>query len=133
MSMRNPQQIYQQNAVTTATPAELTLMLYNGAIRFVRQSKQALEHKELEKAHQANVRAQDIINELMVTLNMDVDLSKQLLQLYDYLRNRLIEANVQKDGEILNEVEEFLIQFKVTWEQAMKLAKHPTASASSEK
>jgi len=121
--MNNAAQAYQTNSVTTATPAELTLMLYNGAIKFAKQSKTAMQQKQLDKAHEYNIRVQDIINELIITLNRDIPISEQFLVMYDYLLSRLITANIQKDPEILGEVEDFLVQFRDTWKEAMALAK----------
>jgi flagellar protein FliS len=121
--MQNAAQLYQNNQVTTATPGELTLMLYNGAIKFVKQAKQAIQENQLDKAHAYNIRAQDIVNELIITLNQDVPISKQLLSLYDYLLHRLITANLKKDTAILDEVEDMFVQFRDTWKQAMILAK----------
>jgi len=121
--MQNAAQRYQNNQVTTATPGELTLMLYNGAIKFVKQAKLAIQEQRLDKAHEYNLRAQDIVNELIITLNHDVPISKQLLSLYDYLLHRLITANLKKDSAILDEVEEMFVQFRDTWKQAMVLAK----------
>jgi flagellar protein FliS len=121
--MQNAAQAYQTNSVTTATPAELTLMLYNGAIKFVKQAKTAVLQKQFDKAHEYNIRVQDIINELIITLNRDISISEQFLIMYDYLLNRLIAANVQKDVDVLSEVEDFLVQFRDTWKEAMALAK----------
>ncbi|MCF6093425.1 flagellar export chaperone FliS [Microaerobacter geothermalis] len=123
MAVNNPYQTYQNNQVTTSTPAELTLMLYNGAIRFIKQTKLAIDEGKMDKANEYNIRAQDIITELMITLNMDYEISHQLLPLYDYMKNRLIEANLKKDKEILTEVEGFVVELRDTWSQAMKLAK----------
>lgn len=121
--MNNAAQAYQTNSVTTATPAELTLMLYNGAIKFAKQSKTAMLQKQMDKAHEYNIRVQDIINEFIITLNRDIPISEQFLVMYEYLLNRLITANIQKDPEILGEVEDFLVQFRDTWKEAMALAK----------
>lgn len=114
---------YQQNQVNTASPAELTLMLYNGALRFLKQTKAALAERKLEQAHQYNIRVQDIIRELMITLDRSYPVAEQMLVLYDYVNRRMIEANIQKDISILDEVEGYLVQFRDTWKEAMSLAK----------
>lgn len=121
--MNNALNIYQTNAVTTATPGELTLKLYNGAIKFLKQSKASIEEKDFSKANEYNIRVQDIINELIITLNRDIPISTQLLTMYDYLLRRLIEANIKKDIVILSEVEDFLVQFRDTWKDAIQLVK----------
>jgi flagellar secretion chaperone FliS len=123
MAFQNSVQAYQTNAVTTATPAELTLMLYNGAIKFLKQAKLSIEGKKFDKAHESIIRVQDILNELIVTLDRSYPISEQFLAMYDYMLRRTIEANVKKDTSILDEVEQFFTGFRDTWKQAMALAK----------
>ncbi|WP_134703678.1 flagellar export chaperone FliS [Ammoniphilus sp. YIM 78166] len=116
-------QKYQQNQVTMSSPAELTLMLYRGAVRFINASKQAILDGRLDDANTNNLKAQDIIRELMVTLNMDVPMSQNFMTLYEYILSRLIQANIKKDTEILDEVKGYCEDFALTWAEAMKLAK----------
>lgn len=123
MTTANPYQQYQQNIVNTSTPQELVLMLYNGLIKFLNLSVQAIENKELENAHNNIIKAQRIIEEFMATLDMDYDISKNLYSLYDYMHRRLIDANIRKDKEILEEVLGFARELRDTWAQAMELAK----------
>ncbi|WP_312109731.1 flagellar export chaperone FliS [Brevibacillus reuszeri] len=121
--LHNAAQTYQSNQVTTATPADLTLMLYNGALKFLKQGKAALEEKDMVKAHEASLKVQNILYELMSTLNKDYDISKEFSKLYEYMLQRTIEANMRKDIEILLEVEDLFVQFRDTWKEAMQLAK----------
>lgn len=121
--LQNAAQTYQSNQVTTATPAELTLMLYNGALKFIKQVKIALEEKDIIKANEGSLKIQDILYELMSTLNSDYEISKEFARLYEYMLQRTIEANIRKDVEILLEVEDLFIQFRDTWKEAMLLAK----------
>jgi flagellar protein FliS len=121
----NAYQQYQKNMVTTASPQELTLMLYNGLIKFLNLSIQAIEEKSIEKANNNILRSQDIIQEFMSTLDMDYEVSNGLFALYDYMNRRLIDANIQKDKAILEEVLGFAEDLRDTWAQAMKLAKQP--------
>jgi flagellar secretion chaperone FliS len=121
--MINPNEVYLRNQVTTAKPEELTLMLYNGGIKFLHQAKLAIEKKELPKAHAAIMKTQDIISELMSTLDMEYEISNSLLSLYDYMMRRLIEANLSKDISIIDEIENMLIELKNTWAQVMKVGK----------
>lgn len=122
--MMNPNEVYQRNQVNTARPEELTLMLYNGAIKFLHQAKFAIEKKDLPKAHTSLIKTQDIITELMATLNMDYEISNSLLSLYEYLKRRLIEANITKEISILAETEGMLIELRDTWAKAIKLGKY---------
>ncbi|WP_342429534.1 flagellar export chaperone FliS [Neobacillus sp. FSL H8-0543] len=121
--MINPNEIYQRNQVLTASSEELTLLLYNGAIKFVNQAKLAIEKKDPAKAHSFIMRTQEILTELMLTLNRDYELSNSLFSLYDYLKQRMVEANMTKDIEILKEVEGMIQELKATWVQAMKSVK----------
>lgn len=114
---------YKQNQVDTSSPGELTLMLYGGAITFLKKSKQAISDKNMNKAHQFITRVQDIIDELIITLDRKYPIAAQLLALYEYLKRRLIEANISKDVAILDEVEGFLMEFRDTWKQAITLAR----------
>ncbi|PLS17897.1 flagellar protein FliS [Bacillus sp. M6-12] len=130
MSINQPFQTYKQNSVNTAPPGELTLMLYNGCLKFIKRGKLAIQEKDIEQRNLNLLKAQNIIQELMVTLNMDVEISKNLIQLYDYLYRRLIEANTKNSIEILDEVEDFVTQFRDTWKQAMINAKKASAAES---
>jgi flagellar secretion chaperone FliS len=121
--MVNANEVYQNNQVTTAKPEELTLMLYNGCLRFLRQAQLAIEKKDLPKAHTFIIKTQDIVTELMVTLNMEFEISHSLLSLYEYMKRKLIEANLSKDIEILTEVQDMLLELKNTWVEAMKKGK----------
>ena len=114
---------YKQNSIMTASPEELTLMLYNGLVKFIMQAQKAIEDKDFEKANESIIRAEDIISEFQATLDMQYDLSKGLAMLYDYFMDRLIEANMKKDTAILEEVLHFVKDLRDTWAQAMKLAK----------
>ncbi len=121
MSVNNPYQAYQQNTVNTASPGELTLMLYNGCLKFIKQARQGIIDQHIENKNTNLIKAQNIIRELMVTLNMDYEISHQMMQMYDYMLNRLVEANIKNDIEALNEVEAYVIQFRDTWKQVIQL------------
>ena len=121
MALHNPYQAYQSNAVTTASPGELTLMLYNGCLRFMKAARMAMENKEIEKKNENLIKAQNIISELRVTLNMELEVSKNMMVMYDYILRRLIEANMKNDTAILDEAEELVTGFRDTWKQAIQL------------
>lgn len=123
MVLRNPYQTYQRQAVTTSSPEELTLKLYQGMVKFIRLSKIALQNKNIEECHCNNLRAQDILNELMVTLNKEYAVADSLLPMYEYMNRRLIEANIKKNIEILEEVEGLAVELTETWSNAMKITK----------
>jgi len=119
----NPYQKYQKTMVETVTPAQLVLMLYNGAIRFLKQAQMGLEEGKLEVCHQNILKAQDILTELMTSLDLEQgEIARNLYQLYDYMYHRLVDANIKKDGQILLEVQQFLSELRETWSEAIKLS-----------
>ena len=106
----------------TASPGKLLLMLYNAAIRNLDSAVQSISDQDIESAHKSIVRSQEIVAEFMYTLNMDYEISEKLLALYDYLHRRLVEANIHKDVEIINEVRGFLVELRDAWQQAVQKA-----------
>lgn len=129
MAMNQPHQAYKQNSVNTASPGELTLQLYNGCLKFIKLAKRAIEDNNIELRNINLIKAQNIIQELMVTLNMDIELSQNLMQMYDYIHRRLVEANMKNDSEILNEVEDFVIQFRDIWKEVIQQSRKQYAES----
>lgn len=121
MAISNPYQSYQQNSVNTASSGELTLMLYNGCLKFIHQAKKAIEEKNIEMKNTNIQKAQSIIQELMVTLNMDIEVSKNMMSLYDFMNRRLMEANIKNDASILDEVEGLVTEFRDTWKEVIQV------------
>jgi flagellar secretion chaperone FliS len=121
--MSNPyaakQQAYQNNSVNTASPGELTLMLYNGCLKFIKLAKIAMEENNIESKNTNAQKAQLIIQELMVTLDQKNPISQQMLPLYDYINHRLIEANINNDSAILDEVTGLVTEFRDTWKEVI--------------
>ncbi|MFS0783683.1 flagellar export chaperone FliS [Bacillus sp. 1P06AnD] len=120
MAANNPYKTYEQNSVNTASPAELTLMLYNGCLKFITKAKIAIAKGQFEEKNMNIQKAQNIIRELMVTLNMDVDVSKNMMTLYDFMMQRLSDANIQNDSAPLDEVEGLVVEFRDTWKQVIQ-------------
>ena len=123
MSTINPYQAYQQNSVMTASPQELTLMLYNGCLKFVKLAKKAMAEKNFEEKNTNIMKAQKIIQEFQITLNHDIELSNNMAQMYEYIYTRLIEANTKNDLETLEEVEGYVVELRDTWKQVIELVK----------
>ncbi len=119
----NPYATYQTNSVTTALPQDLTLMLYEGLIKFTMLAKRNIENGLIQEKNTNIQKAQAIIMELQLTLNQSIALSKDLNSLYDYMQSRLIDANVQNDVVAIDEVIGFAEEFRETWKEAMKLAR----------
>ncbi|KYZ76502.1 flagellar protein FliS [Anaerosporomusa subterranea] len=123
MNAMNMANAYKNQQIMTASPEELTLMLYNGAIRFTSESILALEQGDISKSHAANVRAQDIVREFMITLDMKIELSKNWMSLYDYIEYNLVQGNVKKDKTMLENAKGILSDMRDTWVEAMKQAR----------
>lgn len=120
---------YKENSVFTANPEDLTLMLYNGLVKFIMQAQAAIDEKDIEKANTSIIRAQDIVIEFQSTLDMKYEISQSLALIYDYMNRRLVEANIKKDKGILEEVLGLAKELRDTWSNAMKLAKSKQARA----
>ncbi|WP_019153809.1 flagellar export chaperone FliS [Robertmurraya massiliosenegalensis] len=121
MVTQQVQNAYKQNSVNTASPGELTLMLYNGCLKFLQKGKQAMKDKNIEEKNKNLQKAQKIIQELMITLNQDYGIAKEMMQMYEYMNRRLIDANVQNSVEILEEVEGYVNEFRDTWKEVIRL------------
>jgi flagellar secretion chaperone FliS len=124
MATINPYQAYQQNSVMTASPQELTLMLYNGCLKFIKLAKKAMADNKYEDKNTNMIKAQAIIQELRYTLDPDIELSASMAQLYEYMYNRLVEANMKNDTIVLEEVEGYVVELRDTWKQAMSQMKN---------
>lgn len=123
MAVNNPYTKYKEQSVSTATPEELTLMLYNGCIKFMNLAEIFIDEKNLEKVNINIQKAQDIINELNLTLNMDIEISTNLRQLYDFINSRLLDANINKDKTALDDAKTIVSEMRDTWKEAMVLAR----------
>lgn len=123
MAINNPYGQYKQNSIMTASPQELTLMLYNGALKFIGMSKIFIEQKNIQKANESIMRAQNIIQELNITLNMDYEVSENLRSLYTYILGKLVDANITKDIVHLDEATEMVTELRDTWKEAIKISK----------
>jgi flagellar secretion chaperone FliS len=121
MAVNNPYAAYQNNSVNTASPGELTLMLYNGCLKFIQLAKRGIQDHDIQLRNTNIQKAQNIVSELMVTLNRDQAISKNMLALYDFINSRLVEANVNNDLEALEEAETFITDLRDTWKQVIQL------------
>jgi flagellar protein FliS len=122
MMAKNPFAQYQQTQFETAPPERLLLMLYDGAIRFCMVARKAILENDPKTANTHCIKVQNILQELMVTLRMDVggDLARNLFDLYEYLSHRTMLANVHKQVEPLDEVVVHLKELREAWAQASR-------------
>lgn len=120
---------YKQNSVVTATPEELTLMLYDGAIKFMNISKYSIENKDLERAHASLIRSQDIINELNYSLDMKYEISEEMRTLYDFISSKLVDANIKKDIAYIEEALVITHELRDTWKEVIQQVKQKVYQA----
>ncbi|MBI9014627.1 MAG: flagellar export chaperone FliS [Clostridiales bacterium] len=114
---------YLEQKIMAAKPEELTMMLYEGMVKFLKQGVLYNDSKNIEKTSNSILRAQAIINELNGTLDETYDISKNLSDIYSFMNARLIDANIEKNTDIIKEVLDFAEELRDTWKQAMQLAK----------
>ncbi|WP_433944312.1 flagellar export chaperone FliS [Paenibacillus sp. SN-8-1] len=117
----SPYEKYRQSSVQTSTPGQLLLMLYDGAIRFVRSGIDGLQKKDMQKANLNLGKGQSIVNELLSTLDRTYEVSEGLASLYEYINHLLIEANIKKNEQPAEEALGYLTDLRETFAQAAKL------------
>jgi len=124
MNYNNAYAQYKNSKVLTASPAELTLMLYDGAIKFCNIAIGAVGQNDVEAAHNNIVKAERIVDYLRTTLNMKYEVAKDFERVYVYLQRRLVEANMHKDIVIIEEVRTHLQSMRDTWKEVMAINKN---------
>ena len=130
MALQNGYAAYANNKVLTASPAELTLMLYEGVIKFCNIAITAIEKKDIEKSHNNIMKAERILIELQSTLDTKYAVAQDFNRVYTYLIRRLRDANLKKDPEILEEVLKHLRTMRDTWKEVMTINQGKKASVS---
>ncbi|OLA94296.1 MAG: flagellar export chaperone FliS [Candidatus Melainabacteria bacterium LEY3_CP_29_8] len=112
---------YLKNQIETSSPEQILILLYDGAIKFLNQAKIGIQNKDIELTHNNLIKAQNIISELRDTLDMEIggELANNLYSLYNYFNRRLVQANIKKEVEPVDEVLEHLRGLRDTWKQAI--------------
>lgn len=118
---------YQNNSVNTASPADLTLMLYEGAIKFCNIALDGLRDNDREKANNNIIKAEKIIVEFRATLDFKYPVAKDFDVVYDYIYRRLVEANIKKDEKILAEALRYIREMRDTWKEVMNITRNKGA------
>jgi flagellar secretion chaperone FliS len=121
----NAYNTYKNNSVNYASKDQLLIMLVDGASKFAKIARQAILDKDIIRAHENIVKTQDIYYELITTLdvNQGGEWAKALMAIYNFIVKRLIEANIKKDIDIMNEVIPLIDEVRDTWNEAYKLTK----------
>ncbi|HJF31269.1 MAG TPA: flagellar export chaperone FliS [Sporosarcina psychrophila] len=121
MAINNPYTTYQNNSINTSTPGELTLMLYNGCLKFILQAKRAMENNNIEEKNKSVQKAQAIISELMLTLDKSYPVAANMLVLYEFANSRLVDGNIKNDSTLFDEATTIITEFRDTWKQVIQL------------
>ena len=131
MAVNNPYKQYKKTQIDTANQGKLIVLLYDGAIKHINRALELMPQKKIEEIHNNIIKAQDIVSELMLSLNMDAgEIASKLLSIYLYMNKKLMEANVSKTEEPLVEVRKYLLELKSAWEEVSK--KNPSDPSNSE-
>lgn len=135
--MQRPLSAYKQTSVKTASPGRLIVMMYDEGIRQLDIAVRALEEntKTLDKVHNAIIKVQDIITELLISLDLDNggEIAKNLFSLYTYFNKQLFEANTRKDAQQLKEVRTMLAELRVAWVNAAESSESSKANGGPER
>jgi flagellar protein FliS len=113
-------QQYQRTQTQTASPGELIVMMYKGALKFLAAARMGLEARDIDAANRNLLRAQEIVLELMISVDVSVGpVARNLFDLYEFMHRHLVQANVRKDAAMVGEVEGLLRELLGAWEQAV--------------
>lgn len=124
MYTTNPYNAYKQNTVKMASKEQLLLMLVDGAVKYTKIAKLAIEQKDIAKAHKELIRVQDIFTELMSTLDRNAgETAENLLNLYEFIKTQLAQANIKKDVQIIDETLPLMEEIRDMWHEVNKKAK----------
>ncbi len=118
--MQNPYQKYMNQVVTTMTPAQLLIALYDKAISELQKSLIYIEENDIPKTHNSLTRVMDIVDALDASLKEKYEISEKLASLYQYFRERLLEANMKKDVDIINELIPYFVELRESFFEASK-------------
>jgi flagellar protein FliS len=122
MAGRAPQNAYLSTQIKTASKEQLLLMLFDGAIRFAHQTKAAIEAREIENASNASIKVQNIVNELMSSLDQELiapELYRNLMSLYSFVHKRMVNANLERNAAAVDEAVEVLTNLRGVWQEAI--------------
>lgn len=120
----NAYNAYKNNSVNYASKEQLLLMLLDGAVKFAKMARQAILDKNVKNSHENLVKTQDIFTELMVTLDQNAgEWAANMYKIYDFIKEKLFEANLKKDVKVLDEVMPLIEEVRNTWQEAYEVSK----------
>ena len=115
MYTANPYNIYKQNSVNMASSQQLLLMLLDGAVKYTKIARMAILNKDIARAHKELVRVQDIFLELMITMDKNTKYMDDLYNIYDFIKNELVKANIKKDITIIDNTLPLIEEIRDMW------------------
>ena len=115
MYTANPYNIYKQNSVNMASSQQLLLMLLDGAVKYTKIARMAILNKDIARAHKELVRVQDIFLELMITMDKNTKYMEDLYNIYDFIKNELVKANIKKDITIIDNTLPLIEEIRDMW------------------
>ncbi|MCG4571618.1 flagellar export chaperone FliS [Clostridium cochlearium] len=126
MYANNAYNAYKTNSVNYASKEQLLLMVVDGAVKFSKIAKQGIEEKDIKKAHENIIKTQNIFYELMATLDVEKggEWAENLMKIYDFIIQRLVQANIKKDVKIMDEIIPIIEDIRDTWHEAYKISKN---------
>lgn len=120
----NAYNAYKSNSVNYASKEQLLLMLLDGAVKFAKIARQAILDKDVKSSHENLVKTQDIFTELMITLDQGAgEWAVNMYKIYDFIKERLFQANIKKDIKIIDEVMPLIEEVRNTWNEAYEVSK----------
>ena len=120
----NAVNVYKNNSVNYASKEQLLLMLVDGAVKFAKRAKEAINKKDIKNAHEYLTRTQDIFTELMISLDRNAgEWANNLFNVYEFIKSSLIEINIKKDEDKLDKLMPLIEDVRDTWYEAYKLSK----------
>lgn len=125
----NLQKRYKQDNVTTATPVDLVIMLYDGCVKQLKLAKIHKENNALDKVSESLEKAEEIVLELVRSLNLSIPMSNDLLKLYEFMLDEMVQANIRKDMDRLDPIIEMLNSLNESWRQVKQTTENKTYTA----
>ena len=125
--MNNPYMQYQKDKILTSSPAAVTLMLYDGMIKFGNIAKEAMINKDIEKAHNNIVKIQNILKELLNTLNYKYEVAKDFEIIYTNIANLTFKANISKNPDDMEKAIDAMREIRETWVKVIKKNTEPNS------
>lgn len=117
----NAASLYKNTSIQTATPGDLILMLYEGAIKFANRAIIGLEKNDYSMVNENLIKTQKIITELIVSLDPKYPVSKDFEKVYRLINGLLVEANIKKDMDLVEQALGYIREMRDTWKQVMEI------------